>query len=160
VSCEAMQESWLEARYVRREPAAEVREHMLGCAQCREFTAEQCALEQLLGQLPEEQAGLGFDTRFFARLEDERKSPTRRSWLRVWLALGPAALAALMLAVHLQKPLQPMASTPHDDVALMRDLDLVEELPLLTKLEEAEAYDALAQATAADLDAVTAERAP
>jgi hypothetical protein len=159
MQCEAMREAWLAARYAQAEPPLDVREHFTGCAECTAFAREQTALDGLLAQSAPIEVGLGFDTRFFAKLEAERtRSRQRRRWL--WLAPLPLC-AALVIAlfVQLQKP-PPIEHASVEDTLLARDLELVQALPVLRNLDEIEAYETLAQVDDAELVAELNETKP
>lgn len=161
--CEAYQEAWLQARYAEHAPQPRVREHIETCVDCQRFTRGQKQLDRQLEHEQPIEPGLGFDTRFFARLEAERaqaklpRSPWRRPAL--WLSWASLA-AALALALLLFRPAREAQPSLDEDVALMRELELVEELPMLRKLDEVEAYEVLARIRSEDLDALAAEVSP
>ena len=155
--CEAIQEAWLAARYAAEAPAPDVSEHVASCSECRAFAAGQTKLDGLLAQEQPITPGLGFDTRFFAKLDAERtRSRTRRAL--VWFA--PLGLAAALGLAIFARPHEAPALPPLEDVALVQDLELVEELPMIRQLDEVEAFETLAQVDTADLDAVLREATP
>jgi hypothetical protein len=159
MQCEAMREAWLAAQYAKTEPSPDVREHIAGCADCATYARAQPELDALLAQSPAVEVGLGFDTRFFAKLEAERaRSRQRRRWL--WLAPLPLCAAlVLALIVQLREP-PPIEHASAEDTMLARDLELVQALPVLRNLDEIEAYETLAQVDDAELVAELNETQP
>jgi hypothetical protein len=166
--CDAYREEFLQALYAREPARGDVREHIATCSECAAWSARQGALDAMLSREAAIEPGLGFDTRFFARLSQERANAanTPKRWLsrsaqrRALLWFAPVALAgAAALAVFVRQP--PAADpAPSEDIALMRDLELVEDLPVVQRLDEIEAFETLAQVDTADLDAVQREGKP
>ncbi len=85
----------------------DVREHILGCAACREDLENLTVIWAKLGVLPEEQPGGGLRHRFYTMLEEykdgleaERKADragSRRGWLAFRRPAFAAAFSALLL---------------------------------------------------------------
>jgi hypothetical protein len=163
MQCEAVRETWLTARYAQQTPDAAVREHLASCAPCAAFVDAQRELDGLLLRAEPTDAvhvGLGFDTRFFARLEEERRKATQRRRMRVLVWLAPLATAAAFCVVLLQRgshELREPSPLAADDLALARDLELVENLPMLRQLDEIEAYPTLSHVSERELDALIDE---
>lgn len=134
---------------------AELAEHLAQCPACghrRELAARLdgvMALDQNAAPRP------GFDTRLFARLDEEKRRQARRKvWRWAW-ALLPVA-AGLALAVVRFAPERP-PPLPPEDLSLAMELELVEELDVLQQLDEVEAYDVLADVDEKELDAIIDE---
>ncbi len=148
--CHDVQDALSWAHDHRQEPAAEVKTHLDGCPTCRAFAAELAALTAALAADAPLEPRPGFDTRFFARLAEAkavtRPAPWRRfGWLGAALA-GGTAVAALVLT------LSTPAELSADDLELAMHLELLEEMAVLSRLEEVEAFELLAQLDAAELD--------
>ncbi|MEY4575907.1 MAG: hypothetical protein RL701_610 [Pseudomonadota bacterium] len=155
--CDTIRQAWLSALAAREQPDAAVEQHFASCENCREFVVTQRKLSELWRKMSAIEPSLGFDTRFFARLETERReaaTPRHRRWW-LWLggptlALATTALVAVLVLRNTRRNEQPLMAA--DDVALMRDLDLAQELPVVERLDEIEAYEALAKLEPAELD--------
>jgi hypothetical protein len=160
MQCEAVRETWLTTRYAQQAPDAGVDEHLASCAQCAAFVDAQRELDGLLRRAEPTEAvhvGLGFDTRFFARLEDERRKAAQRRRVRVLAWLAPLATAAAFCVVLLQRGSHEPPPMAAEDLALARDLELVENLPMLRQLDEIEAYPTLSHVSERELDALIEE---
>ncbi len=119
---------------------AEVREHLEGCAACRQYARDLRDLGTLLDADRDQPVGLGFDTRFFARLEEEKRRG-RRGVLG-WVFAGAAAAAvAAVVGVVLLRPGDELEGA---DLELALHLDVLEDLEMLRQLEEVEAFELLA----------------
>lgn len=158
-----------------RAPGAELEAHARSCDACGKLLAEQRALNDLLALDEPHQAGPGFDTRFFARLRDERDgldSKRRRSSMRVWLwALIPAVAGIAILLGRQQRaasnhgaPAQWRAPSFFVDVAeqpedleLLEDLELVEDLEVVQHLDALEDFEILADVDPNELDRIASE---
>lgn len=139
-----------------REALSELaRAHLATCAACRTFAAELEALGAVWAADPTEEPGPGFDTRFFARLAELKARPRRAAWHRWgWLAATlTGGAVATMLVLTLLGPSTP----PIEDVELAMNLELIEELAVLSHLEEVEAFEVLAQLADDDLSTPTPE---
>ena len=94
-------------------------------------------LWDLLGQAEEPAPAIDFDARFHRRLGQKR--PPRRRWLAGTVAAGTlVALAATVLLVIRPPP------PPSHDLALVADLEIVEQLDLLSDMDVLLAWDGVA----------------
>lgn len=162
------------ARYGEaRTPALD--EHLVRCAACRAVELEQAALDGWLASDAAEGAQPGFDARFFARLDADRARARRRRALRFGLTLLPVAAATAIVVLRgLDAPdapsagrdASPPAEVPlvseieHDDVDLAVDLELIEDLEVVQRMDELEAFEALADVDEQVLEAALSEEAP
>ncbi len=132
-------------------------EHLVTCPQCAAVAQRTRELDALLDADAPQEPRPGFDTRFFARLDELRQSKTARrpSWLW-YLAYAGAAASITMGAVALvgRGPSLP----PERDRELVANLELLEDEPLLRHLDDVEAYEVLAQVDAATLARLAGER--
>jgi hypothetical protein len=160
--CENQQQAWLAARYAGEQASSEVTQHVASCETCSAFVRRQ---EQLDGVLALNEAATprpGFDTRFFARLEEQKREhvPARgakaagrvRRWLWGIVPLTAAAALGLVLYQRDQK-----VRAVQETVAVAKDLELIEDLPVVQHLDEVEAYEALADVPPDDIDALANE---
>ena len=137
---------------VPRGPAAldpDVRAHLSSCAECRAGAAQEEALDRVLGADPNVEPRPGFDTRFFARLEQQR-ARKRVRWLFAGLGLPALAAAAALLLTH--------RGATQDDLELAMNLDLVEDMEMLRRLDEVEAFAELQDVDVGDIEAVREPR--
>ncbi len=153
--CEDKQAAWLQARQEKTAVLdAQLERHLIECERCRAFCAAQPALESALGSLADE-VGVrpGFDTRFFARLEElkrtEARARSRKRWLWTIMPLTAAA-AALVFVVHTRRE----DARAQEDAALSAELEMVEDLPVVEKLDEVEAYEVLSNVDLETLDSL------
>jgi hypothetical protein len=153
--CHDVQEAVIAARYDGLEASAEVRAHVASCASCSAFAAESAAVEGLLASDSDEPARPGFDTRFFARLADEKAKRQTKVWRWPRLAFVSfgTALAALLVVVVVSRSEPREDAAGATDLELAMNLEMIEELDVVAKLDEVEAFEAMAQADAAELDA-------
>lgn len=103
------------------------------------------ALDRILALDEDQPVRPGFDTRFFARLEEHKREARRpRAWRR-WtiglatLSAAAAALVMVVLPVGKETPMSPQ------ELALVMDLELLEDYELVRDLEVIEAFETLAQ---------------
>jgi hypothetical protein len=161
--CEELREALLQARYGATAEHAEQAAHLASCGACQQFARAQAKLDNVLARSENMSAGPGFDTRFFARLEAEKSSGvharkaarSRRSWL--WWSLVPTLTAAAATALILWRRPDPHA-VPQEDLALATDLELVQELPVVEHLDEAETFEVLAEVDVAELAKLTQDQ--
>jgi anti-sigma factor RsiW len=151
----------LEARY-ELERSAELTAHLAECRECAALDAHDGALDSWLALSEAVVTRPGFDTRFFARLEQEKSRARQRRWLRWAWALVPAAAAAAALLWLRPVPAPGVAGAlpvevAPDDVALAVDLELVEQLEVAGKLDEVEAYDVLSELDDGELERMAQE---
>lgn len=151
--CDQAREALSTARYQPGGPDATTRAHVDECAGCREFAARFPTLDHVLEVDVAIEPRPGFDTRFFARLDDVR-TPRRTRRPLAWI-LGAAGASTVGLAVvGLVLLSRPEAPAPRDDLALAADLDLVEDLEMLRRLDEVEAFALLSRLDPTELEAL------
>lgn len=145
-------------------PVLEARAHVGSCAECQAHLARSESLDRVLALDDTTPPGPGFDTRFFARLDEERTARKRRGlWRWAWalVPVGVAAGLALMRAPAApppdRDPTMPLADLPQGDIALMMELELVEELEVVERLDELEAFELFEDVDDATLDAIMQE---
>lgn len=103
------------------------------------------ALDRLLAVDEDEPPRPGFDTRFFARLDEHRAASQRPRWLpRLGLALGGFAAAAAVALFVVTRPGGLLERPSQEELAMAMELELLEDLELVANLEVVEAYEALA----------------
>lgn len=139
-----------------QERSPETRQHLDDCDPCRSFGNSSRVLDDLLAADADQPPRPGFDTRFFARLEEQKAAAEKRpSWWR-WSVVGLAGAAA---AAGLVVALNAGPTTAIErDLQLAMDLELIEELELLKQLEEVEALEVLAQVDLAELENLAGEK--
>jgi predicted anti-sigma-YlaC factor YlaD len=174
--CERARELMSEASYDAAGAEPELRAHLAQCAACRAVHAQHAALDRVLALDEPAVARPGFDTRFFARLEQEKaglqRARARRRFVWALLPLCAGAAAALLVtprpapvATPAPQSVQPdalSASTPApeiepDDLSLAMDLELVEDIDVVQKLDELEDFDVLSQVDADELERMAKE---
>ncbi len=79
--------------------SAALRDHLQGCADCRDLHQRQMRLQQIVGSLETVAAPGDFDFRLRARLADARPAPS--SWFRTSSVLGIAAILVLVIAAFI-----------------------------------------------------------
>src|SRR3954462_12009304 len=98
--CERARELLSAAGYAADGEMPELRAHLAECAACRAVQADHAALDRVLALDEPAVPRSGFDTRFFARLEQEKASQqrgrSRRRFIWALLPVGAAAAAALL----------------------------------------------------------------
>ena len=122
--------------------------HLATCEVCSAFLEEQVALVALLDSDEVQPPRPGFDTRFFARLE-QAKAKQRSPW-RMVLGFGIAAAAAasfLLVGV----PATPEAVS---DVEVALEQEMLENLELMQRLDEAQEHALLAMIDEEELEAL------
>lgn len=153
--CDQAREALSTARYQTGDPDATARAHVDTCAACRDFVSRSAALDRALAVDSTVEPRPGFDTRFFAKLDEARgrRSP-RPGHALAWI-LGAAGASTVGTAVVLLAlAARPDAPVPPDDLALAEDLDLVEDLEMLQRLDEVEAFALLSRMDPAELEAL------
>jgi hypothetical protein len=161
--CEQAAEALDDARYGElRSP--ELLAHLAKCVDCRELEQRSLALDRMLALDRPADVGLGFDTRFFARLADEKARARRTRWSRWSWALVPVAAGLALALVQATAPTHlapnlPAQSTvlPPSDLDLAMNLELTEDLDVVEKLDEVQDYDLLSQIDDQDLQRIIEE---
>lgn len=156
--CDDLRDALLASRNNAAELEADAHEHLETCAECQSYAGETEALDALLARDEDEEPRPGFDTRFFARLDELKSRPTGSWFSRYrWLFAGAAA-AATTAAVILSLSVggEPTGSMA-DDIDLAMHLDLLEELEMIRALNDVEAFETLAYVDPETLDAVIRE---
>jgi hypothetical protein len=156
--CHDVQEAVVTARYDGGEVPADVAAHVASCAGCAAFARQSAALEGLLAAETDLALRPGFDTRFRARLAEQeagrgrglaRLAPWR--WPRLAIAgLGVAVAAVVVAAVVVgvggrrAGPSRPELAA--GELSLAMNLDLLEDLEVVARLDEAEVLDLVERA--------------
>ncbi|MEL6547073.1 MAG: hypothetical protein AAFQ82_20775 [Myxococcota bacterium] len=157
MQCKDALQAVLDARYEGREPPPEAMK-VLQQPECRELLERARKLDDVLGLDEPHEPGPGFDTRFFAKLEEQKRSRSKRflPWVGA-LAVGAAAATIFVLAPpKVDEPADPNGA----ELAMMRDLELLEEIEVVEKLEEVEAFELLAALDPDTLDRLIEEELP
>ncbi len=148
----------LQANAYETEPEPEVSGHLVGCADCRAHGARLELLNELLDNDEGTEPRPGFDTRFFARLEELKAGEhegaparARARWLRWLMAAVPVVAAATLLVMTIAPDAGPALE---DDLSLAMELEMIEEIEVVRSLDEIEAYEILAQLDPNELDAM------
>jgi anti-sigma factor RsiW len=109
-----------------------VEAHLAACAPCRLRVEEFRAVTGLLGELPEIEPSLTFDTRVRARVAAE---PAKQSWW-VWLAPSPrtafAASMLLLATVWVASRPTETSITPVERTQIEQNFPVLENYDLLT----------------------------
>ncbi len=152
MQCKEALQAILDAQYEGREPPAEAVE-ALKREDCRALLERSRKLDALLALNDAHEPGPGFDTRFFAKLE-EHKQGKRHPFLPALfgtLTVGAATAAVLAVTVTSSPPsVAPEHSV--DEIAMIRDLELLEEYEVVEKLDEVETFELLAAVNAETFD--------
>jgi hypothetical protein len=172
VQCENARER-LSIASERASPGPELLAHLSSCEACQKLRATEDALDRVLALDTVQEPGPGFDTRFFARLEAERSQSRRKRSRFFAMALLPAA-AALAAGVLWLRPGSPTGLAPaklptealanvpeafadEDELGLLRDLELIEELEIVARLDDLEAFELLEQLEPEQLEQIASE---
>lgn len=162
MQCNKVREAISLARYEGQKIDPSIAQHMDRCAECRAFANADARLDELLRVDPPMAPGPGFDTRFFARLAEEKASRQGRAtstghtfaqfarqWRWVLAGISVASAAALILVTR--QPLEQtlkvneLARLTAQDMGLLQNLELVQELDLVRRLDEVETFEVVAQ---------------
>ena len=122
--------------------------------------SEMDALDSLLSLSEDEPPRPGFDTRFFAQLEEmKRESQEAPSWIRrlMWI-MAPVGVAAAALIV-LQTGGTSLEDVNDDQLAIAMELELFEDYETVRELDALEDFELLAQLTLEELEAEPSEPA-
>ena len=122
--------------------------------------SEMDALDSLLSLSEDEPPRPGFDTRFFAQLDEmKRESQEAPSWIRrlTWI-LAPVGLAAAALFV-VQMGGSGLEKPSDEQLAIAMELELFEEYETVRELDALEDFELLAQLTLEELEAEPSEPA-
>ena len=160
MQCTEIQEALLEAQYNSQPLASGVQKHVASCDACQALHAASQNLDEILA-LDNEPPALrpGFDTRFFARLEEVKEAEANKGLkgffgkFQWWITGAMAGATALALVMITQPTLQEdVLFDP--DLTLAMELEMVEDLDLLAQLDEVEDFDIVAQLNVAELDSL------
>lgn len=126
--------------------AAELRIHIVACADCSRFVAEQEAAWNALDAFETPPVSAGFDSRLWERIEREKHG---RAWWQGWwqAAFGRPALAFALalvfvigaISLSLTRPAPPVSQTALDADRIERaldDMEMLRQLAHLTSYEE------------------------
>lgn len=158
--CHDAQEALTAARYEGVEPSAETAAHLAGCAACAAFAKESAELDGVLAADVEVELRPGFDTRFRARLEEQKARGRRRvaGWPRLTaLAFGTALTAALAVFVVAERRPHVTPEPTPTDLAIAMNLELLEDMDVVARLDEVEVLDLMNHAGPDALDAALRE---
>src|SRR3954454_14420696 len=99
--CDDAQRELGEGRYGAdaHDGSPELRAHLAECAACRALATQHVELDRILALDQPVAPRPGFDTRFLARLADEKARPRaqRRRWFWMLVPLATGALSMLLL---------------------------------------------------------------
>jgi len=121
----------------------QAQDHLAGCADCQHFAQQSESLDLLLAVDADQEPRPGFDTRVFARLNEQKQRPRawwalKPSWLLAGAALATAATIVLVIAGQRQGP------PPPSDLELAMRLEMLEDIDVARDLETIEAFEVLA----------------
>ena len=160
MQCSEIQEALLEAQYNSQLLPTQAQDHLLSCSNCQALQNASESLNAFL-ELDKEPPALrpGFDTRFFARLEELKQTQTDsgiQSFIRKfqWWFAGAMAGATALVMVMINQPTIQDPTIFDPDLSLAMELELVEDLDLLAQLEDLEDFDVVAQLNPFELDAL------
>ena len=143
-----------------QDESVELQQHLTECEACRGQRQREADLNRVLAPLEPVMPRPGFDTRFFARLKGEPRRARRARYLpALWALLPLTAAAALFLLrphPHTQPSSAPAAAHP-DQLALSRDLELVQNLDVLRSFDEVQDFQVLEQLDDSELARVAEE---
>ena len=160
MQCTEIQEALLEAQYNSQPMPSAMQEHVISCDACQALQAASQDLNAILA-LDNAPHALrpGFDTRFFARLEELKEAEANKGLkgffgkFQWWITGAMAGATALALVMITQPTLQEdVLFDP--DLTLAMELEMVEDLDLLAQLEEVEDFDIVAQLNVTELDSL------
>ena len=160
MQCNEIQEALLEAQYNSQPMPSGMQEHIASCDGCQTLQTASQNLDSILA-LDNESPALrpGFDTRFFARLEEVKEAEANKGLkgffgkFQWWITGAMAGATALALVMIIQPTTQEdILFDP--DLTLAMELEMVEDLDLLAQLEEVEDFDIVAQLNTAELDSL------
>lgn len=125
--------------------------HLSKCGSCRQELAEMTSAWAALGELPEEEPGPALRGRFYAMLENEKRSLEKESrpalsdrldaWVRAWWPRRPAmqlglSLVVLIAGLGIGSRFRP-AATPNGEMAQLRgEVQQMQQLVSLSMLKE------------------------
>lgn len=156
MNCKDLQQALIDARYSKQPLTSEVETHLRSCPACEAFKRSANALDTFLAVDEPAPPRPGFDTRFYARLNElkAQESPSNLRQLlsraRWWFA-GAAVTCTAVLTLFIVQPAAVHEGGFNTDMPLAMELDLIEDLGLLAHLEEAEDFDVLTQLQLGDL---------
>ena len=166
MQCSEIQEALLEAQYNSKSLPPQAQNHILSCSHCQTLQNSSQSLDAFL-ELDREPPVLrpGFDTRFYAKLEELKQTKTDsriESFIRKfqWWFAGAMAGATALVLVTLNQPEMQDPTLFDPDLSLAMELELVEDLDLLAQLEELEDFDVITQLNSLELDTLGDPVAP
>lgn len=120
--------------------------------------SEMDALDAMLAFSEDEPPRPGFDTRFFAQLEEmKREAEEAPSWskkLLWWLAPAGLAAAAALFVFQTGTPVNDMTD---DQLAIAMELELFEDFETVRELDTLEDFELIAQLTLDELETEPSE---
>ena len=162
MKCKDLQQAFMDAQYDNQPLPPEVDAHLRSCSSCHAFKQNTSALDAFLAADEPASPRPGFDTRFYAQLNElksqESQPPLRQLLSRArWWFAGAAVTCSAVLTLFLVQPTALHEGDFNADMPLAMELDLIEDLDLLAHLEEAEDFEILNQLQLGDLNEATGQ---
>lgn len=159
MTCKDLQEALTDAQYSEQPLTSELEAHLRSCASCEAFKHSASALDAFLAVEEPAPPRPGFDTRFYARLNEVKAQESRPNLRQLlsrarWWFTGAAVTCTAVLTFFIIQPIPVHEGGFTQDMPLAMELDLIEDLDLLAHLEEAEDFDVLTRLQLGDLDGV------
>ena len=155
MSPEAIRAALEAARYNNEPLSPEIATYIRDNPSAQAIEREVLALDAALNLDEDQPVRPGFDTRFFARLEDQKKeavAPSVGIWQRLRWALAPVVMVGAAASVVLFVDTTPQPSTMDPDLQLALELELLEDYEVVEQLDELEELELLAQLSLDDFD--------
>lgn len=156
--CEEALRQLLEARHDGVEPPKDAVEKLTQ-AECRESWQRAERLDALFALDEADKPRPGFDTRFFSKLKEE-KNKERRRILGVMIATLSAGAAAAVVLLFWPVSMPDRFDEAGASIALIQQLELLENFDLVHQLDQVEAFDLLAAVDIETLDDWVTEDRP
>jgi hypothetical protein len=154
--CDQARTALLDARYAS-ERSTDLDAHLVSCVACSALAAREKALDATLARLPAGAVQPDFDTRFFARLTQEKARGKRRRYRQLAWTLLPLA-AGTLLALRPWAAEHSLPKRPNVEVGLVAELEMVRDLDVVSRLDELEAYDLLRDVDDSELARIAQEK--
>ena len=148
MSPEAIRAALEAARYNNEPLSPEMVAYIRDNPSAQAIEREVLALDAALNLDEDQPLRPGFDTRFFARLEEHKKeavAPRVGIWQRLRWALAPVVMVGAAASVVLIVDTAPRPSTMDPDLHLALELELLEDYEVVEQLDDLEDLELLAQ---------------